>query len=51
VAGLALVFLPSIIVGHELLIMGVSLGVVALWFLAHRHGQLRGSLDVLLKDK
>lgn len=50
-AGLALVFLPSIIVGHELLIMGVSLGVVALWFLAHRHGQLRGTIETLLKGK
>lgn len=49
-AGLALIFLPSLLVGHELLILGVSVGVVALWFLAHRHGSLRGSLDTLLKD-
>jgi hypothetical protein len=49
-AGLALIFLPSLLVGHELLILGVSAGVVALWFVAHRHGSLKGSLDTLLKD-
>jgi hypothetical protein len=40
--GLALMVLPSLIVGNELLILGgVGLAVGA-WFLAHRHGQLRG---------
>jgi hypothetical protein len=40
--GIALMILPSLIVGNELLILGgVVLGVGA-WFLAHRHGQLRG---------
>jgi DNA-binding transcriptional LysR family regulator len=48
-AGLALIFLPTLIAGNELLILGVSIGVVALWFVAHRHGHLRGSLDTLLK--
>lgn len=34
--------LPSLIVGNELLILGgVGLGITA-WFLAHRHGELRG---------
>jgi len=50
-AGLALIFLPSMIVGHELLIMGVSLGLAALWWFAHRHGQMRGTLESLLKGK
>jgi hypothetical protein len=40
--GIALMILPSLIVGNELLILGgVVLGVGA-WFLAHRHGELRG---------
>jgi hypothetical protein len=40
--GLALMVLPSLIVGNELLILGgVGLGITA-WFLAHRHGELRG---------
>ena len=40
--GLALMVLPSLIVGNELLILaGVGVAVGA-WFLAHRHGQLRG---------
>lgn len=46
-AGAAMVFLPLLIVGHELLILGVAGGVVALWFLAHRHGSLKGELTVM----
>jgi hypothetical protein len=42
--GIVLIILPTLLVGHELLILaGVSLAV-ALWFLAHRHGHLRGLL-------
>lgn len=42
--GLALLILPTLIVGNELLILaGVALTAGA-WFLAHRHGQLRGLL-------
>ena len=40
--GLALMVLPSLIVGNELLILGGGLVAVGGWFLAHRHGQLRG---------
>ena len=40
--GLALMVLPSMIVGNELLILGTVLGVVAVWFFAYRHGNLRG---------
>jgi hypothetical protein len=40
--GVALMVLPTLIVGNELLILaGVGVAVGA-WFLAHRHGQLRG---------
>ncbi len=40
--GLALMVLPSLIVGNELLILGGVAIVVGGWFLAHRHGQLSG---------
>jgi hypothetical protein len=42
--GIALMILPTLIVGNELLILaGVALAVGG-WFLAHRHGHLRGQL-------
>jgi hypothetical protein len=45
VGGLALIVLPTLVVGNEMLILGgVGLGVSA-WFLAHRHGQLRGIVE------
>ena len=37
--GLALMVLPSLIVGNELLILGVVALAVGGWFLAHRHGR------------
>jgi len=43
--GLALIILPTLVVGNELLILGTVTLVVAAWFLAHRHGQLRGLLS------
>lgn len=49
--GVALMVLPSLIVGNELLILsgvGVAVGV---WFLAHRHGQVRGMVDAVNSDK
>ncbi len=45
VGGLALIVLPTLIVGNELLIMGGVAAAVGIWFLAHRHGQLRGLVD------
>ena len=45
VGGLALILLPTVIVGNELLIMAGVAAAVGLWFLAHRHGQLRGQVD------
>ena len=45
VGGLALIVLPTVIVGNEILIMGGVAAAVGLWFLAHRHGQLRGLVD------
>jgi hypothetical protein len=45
VGGIALMILPSLVVGNELLILAGVASAVGLWFLAHRHGQLRGLLD------
>jgi hypothetical protein len=45
VGGLALMILPSLVVGNELLILGGVSAVVGVWFFAHRHGQLRGLVD------
>ena len=45
VGGLALMVLPTLIVGNELLILAGVAAAVGLWFLAHRHGQLRGLVD------
>ena len=43
--GLALIILPTLIVGNELLILAGVAAAVGLWFFAHRHGQLRGLVD------
>lgn len=49
--GLGLIMLPSLIVGHEILILSVGVGAVFLYFFAHRHGHLRGQLTSLLEKK
>lgn len=49
-AGVALIILPSLIVGHEILILAVGAGAVGIWWFAHRHGGLRATVD-LLKQK
>jgi hypothetical protein len=44
--GVALMVLPTLVVGNELLMLvGVAVAVGG-WFLAHRHGQLRGTVGV-----
>jgi uncharacterized membrane protein len=45
VAGLALIVLPVLVVGNELLILGVAVGAVVLYWFSHRHGELRGFVD------
>ena len=40
--GLALMVLPTMVAGNELLILGGVAVAVGGWFLAHRHGHLRG---------
>ena len=42
--GVALMVLPTLVVGNELMILGGVAVAVGGWFLAHRHGQLRGVL-------
>jgi hypothetical protein len=43
--GLALIILPTMIVGNELLLLGGVAIAVGGWFLAHRHGKLQGFVD------
>jgi hypothetical protein len=45
-AGLALIVLPSMIVGNEILILCVALGVAAVYWFSHRHGKLQGIVDM-----
>ena len=45
--GGAMIFLPLIIVGHEVLILGVGVGVLLLWFFAHSHGSVTAELNTL----
>jgi len=49
--GLALMILPTLIVGNELLILAGVPAAFGLWFLAHRHGQLRGLVDAADSEK
>jgi hypothetical protein len=49
-AGLAMMVLPSLIVGHELLILCISSGAAAFWFFAHRHGGVQAELKTI-KEK
>ena len=48
--GVALVVLPTLVVGNELLILGGVAVAVGAWFLAHRHGHLRGMVAASSAD-
>jgi hypothetical protein len=50
VGGIALMILPTLIVGNELLILAGVAAAVGVWFFAHRHGQLRGLVDAVKAD-
>jgi hypothetical protein len=47
VGGLALMVLPTLVVGHELLILGAVAVVIVGWFIAHRHGSKSTEAKVL----
>lgn len=49
-AGLALIILPSLIVGNELLILGVSLGAAVLYWFAHRHASVHAELKTIKEE-
>lgn len=49
IAGVAMIALPSVIAGNEILIMCVAIGGVVAYFFAHRHGALRGKVETLEK--
>jgi hypothetical protein len=45
--GIALILLPTLVVGNELLIVAGVVLAVGMWFVAHRHGQLRGMVTAV----
>lgn len=49
-AGLALIILPTLIVGNEILILCIALGAAGLYWFSHRHGHIRGRLTELEKE-
>lgn len=46
-AGLALIVLPSLIVGNEILILAIAGGAAGLYWFAHRHGSIHSELKTL----
>ena len=46
-AGLALMVLPSLLVGHEILILSIAVGAVGIYWFSHRHGSLRATVEHL----
>jgi hypothetical protein len=49
-AGLALIFLPSLLVGHELISLAIAAGGAGVYWFAHRHGSVTGQLAALKLD-
>jgi hypothetical protein len=43
--GVALMVLPSLVVGNEFWILAGVAAAVGLWFVGHRHGRLQGFID------
>ncbi len=49
-AGIALMFLPSIIVGHEGIIIAAGILIPCIWWFAHRHGHMRATVDSIEEE-
>lgn len=49
-AGLAMIVLPTLIVGNEILILSVAAGAAVLYWFAHRHGGVHAELKTI-KEK
>lgn len=47
--GLALIALPYLLIGHELLILCCAIGIPTAYLFIHRHGSLKGELDAIKK--
>lgn len=45
-AALVLIFGPTLIVGHELLLLVVAIGVVLVYIIAHRHGEHKAKAEL-----
>lgn len=50
-AGLALIVLPTVVVGHELIIGCVGVGAVGIYWFAHRHATIHATLKALTSEK
>lgn len=50
-AGLALVFLPTLVIGREAWILALAASGAGAWGLAHRHGKARGELEELRRGR
>lgn len=50
-AGIALIVLPSLVVGNEILILSVSAGSIGLYWFAHRHASVHSELKTLKKGE
>lgn len=48
-SGLALIVLPSLVVGNEVLMICIGVGAVGLYFFAHRHASIHSELKTLKK--
>ena len=48
-SGLALIVLPSLIVGNEILMIAIGVGAVGIYWFAHRHGGIQAELKGLKK--
>lgn len=46
-SGIAMIILPSLIVGHEILILTIAAGAAALYWFSHRHASVHSELKTI----